>query len=105
MGGSNESTFISSARRLVICVRPRGRIESCLSAAVLRINPGAGFRTILIFEPSVGVRNRHAVNGFYSAILARWRRAFSTGNFSLCSDRSRNETGNSCEEQEQNQWE
>jgi len=56
-------------------------VEHRARVRVLRINPGARFRTLLVLEPSVGVADGDTVNGFAGIAGARrgnrggeWRR-------------------------------
>src|SRR5271154_379823 len=77
-----------------LCPSRKGA-EHRVSAAVLGINPRAGFRTILILKPAVGVSDRDAVNRLDYIIRARWRRTFFSGNLFLCRGQSGNETRDS----------
>jgi len=56
------------------CTR-REVIEQRVRILVLRVNPLARLRAVLIFQPAIRVNNLDTVDGLPDVILARWRRS------------------------------
>src|SRR5580704_7041159 len=72
--GTNRIDLQELFDLLVYLVAPGQSGDYRLSVLVLRVDPGASLRAVLVFEPSVWIRDRHAMEGLSHIIGFCWWR-------------------------------
>lgn len=53
----------------------RDGVEGAVGAVIFRVDPGARFGAVLVFQPAIGIGDRDSVKGVDGVGLARGRRA------------------------------
>ena len=79
----------------------RDGVEGALGAVIFRLDPGARFGAVLVFQPAIGVGNGDAMQDVDRGVFARWRRARAVGGVILGSRRDASETVNGKKEKEE----
>src|SRR5205823_4873881 len=70
-GRANNINLQQLFQTMTNAITPRERTDDRLRVLILRVNPGARLRAVLIFEPTIWVCDRDAVDLFRDIIRAR----------------------------------